>query len=984
MNNSRPDMTTPLSLAERHERNLAAFINHLKQHRLWHILPPGSTNLDKAIGLFDSHTNRYIPPLTHLRAFLEQPPFAHVRHQSTKKRLGTLHNKTRLFWNNDGSDEEHLHAEGKQKLLESDAGDIASWRLPTKDMLQTFATDDANPYRKGKEHRLAKESGEDQPYWLTAGGICDVDKGYWSISTDEKQKGSIFACSLHWQDAAEITLLVDLINHDWELVATQAAATPPGKIIFPFLPIVRIMGTQFSEIMGRADPETEEVFPPPAPAIECLDTEQLLATWVSERYTLRAASHDSMVLNPKDYWVDMQLAELDYTPCRLPKLDSTQLTDPEKGLWELWGYPPSRPPRFGYVARDPLDDVQRRAVAIDFGTSSTVVAMDTINGARELLRIGVRDFYETVQAGHFENPTVLECLDFAAFNNAWTAKAYRPALNWDWMRAAHEAQASLRDNPGDTTILASILPRLKQWALRSTENRRVRLSDRQGSEMELPAHSERNPVRGQALTVSPDEPFDPIELYAWYLGMAINWRGRGLFLKYHLSFPVKYPREVKARILASFRRGLQRSLPETLIQHHPQVLNEFEVTDLASEPAAYAAAALPHLGVEPTEEGVPYAVFDFGGGTSDFDYGLLRWATPAEESQGYERVFEHLSSEGDNFLGGENLLEHLVYESFKHNLSVLRENRIQFTQPIDAQPFAGSEAFLASTQAAQTNTVMLASKLRNFLEQSEATLAPQLKLDLIDANGSKQTCELILDAQMLDGLLAQRIRQGVEAFLAGLARLQSELPPDAPIQVLLAGNGSRSRHITTLFDTDGAPWQELLAQTFGQAQEDWDGKVPTLVVHPPLPMDEEHPHAPTSKTGVALGLLRLAPGENTLLKNRLHSINDGQAPFGWFAGRLRRGRFEPVLVPNIAYGEWQELGPLQQGAFNLYFSSSPRAHTGLSEGSSELKKHGLSFPAAAPGARLFARAMKPDLLELSAALDAAAIEDASSISFLLE
>ena len=77
--------------------------------------------------------------------------------------------------------------------------------------------------------------------------------------------------------------------------------------------------------------------------------------------------------------------------------------------------------------------------------------------------------------------------------------------------------------------------------------------------MELAPHTERNPVRGQPLTVSADDAFDPIELYAWYLGMAINWRGRGLFLKYYLSFPVKYPSEVKQRILASFRRGLQRS-----------------------------------------------------------------------------------------------------------------------------------------------------------------------------------------------------------------------------------------------------------------------------------------------------------------------------------------------------------------------------------------------------------------------------------------
>lgn len=946
MTNAPPTNSSPLNLAERHAENLAGFINRLDQSRFWHILPKGTNNLTKAVGMFDVHTGRPVPAVAELRAFLDKHPFVHVQALQSKKTLATLQSSARLLWNNEESDHGYSIADGKQVVQQFQRAKLDNWRLPTKEMLQRFAMDGSNPYRVGQEFRLVQADGKEQAYWLSAGGRCDVDKGYWSSSTDGNL-GAIFACNTHWQDASDIDLLTDLAKRGWQLVTPQGEKFPP-----------------------------EHSIPP-----QDLSIEALLATWVRSQQILHSHSQDEVTINPLDYWIHMQLTALDYTPCRLPRLEASQLTDPEKGLWELWGETQEALKEFNCVARDPGRDVQHRAVAIDFGTSSTVVAMDTASGARELLRIGVRDFYEPVQARHFENPTVLECLDFTAFNNAWTDKAYRPALDWDWMRAAHEAQASFRDNPGDTVALSSILPRLKQWALRSHDNRRVRLTDRQGYEMELAPHTERNPVRGQPLAVSEDDPFDPIELYAWYLGMAINWRGRGLFLKYYLSFPVKYPREVKERVLASFRRGLQRSLPDTLIQHHPKVLNDFEVADLASEPAAYAASALPHLGVEPTEEGVPYAVFDFGGGTSDFDYGLLRWATPEEEDQGYERVFEHQASEGDNFLGGENLLEHLVYESFKHNLPVLREKRIQFTQPIDAQPFAGSEAFLTATQAAQTNTVMLAAKLRSFLEKDKSEPISQMKLELIDANGNKQSCELALDAQALDALLASRMRRGVEAFLAGLARLHRKLPTAAPIQILLAGNGSRSRHIKSLFDTNSPMWEELLAQAFGHGQNDWSGEVPTIVVHPPLPMDEKHPHAPTTKTGVALGLLRLVPGENTLLKNHLHTANDGQAPFAWFAGRLRRGRFEPVIAPNMAYGEWRELGPLQQGVFSMYVTSSPRAHNGLSEGDVELKKHRLDFPAAPVGARLFARAVKPHLLELAAAPDMADLEDTGVTAF---
>ena len=692
---------------------------------------------------------------------------------------------------------------------------------------------------------------------------------------------------------------------------------------------------------------------------------------------MRNHESNKSALQPVRASSEPDLSHIDYTPCRLPPLDRARLTDPEQGLWELWGTEAAELKRMGLVARDPRRDVHRRAVAIDFGTSSTVVAMDTASGARELLRIGVRDFRETIKPAQFENPTMLECMDFKAFTAAWDDCAYRPVLDWNWMRAAHEAQASFRDNPGDTAVLASILPRLKQWAFRSSEQRRVVITDRQGHEVELPAHTERNPVRGQPLAVSSADPFDPVELYAWYLGMAINWRGRGLFLKYYLSFPVKYERGVKERILASFRRGLQRSLPATLIEHHPQVLNEFEVNDLASEPAAYAAAALPHLGIEPTDAGVPYAVFDFGGGTSDFDFGLLRWATAAEEAKGYEQVFEHLASSGDNALGGENLLEHLVYESFRHNLEVLRKEHIQFTLPLQAPAFAGSEAFLAPTQVAQTNTIMLAAKLRPFLEGDGSNLPSQIKLDLIDANSQRKTCELVLDTKALDALLAQRMRGGVEAFLDQLAKLRPELPANAPVHLLLAGNGCRSRHIQALFDSQGPLWSELLTGAFGDSP-------PDIVVHAPLPMDADNPYAPTTKTGVALGLLHLVPGENTLLLNHVKSRHDGQAPFAWFVGRLRRKRFEPTVAPGAAYQAWQELGPLQEGVFNLFVTTSPRAHSGLPEGHPELKKHRLDFPAAPADALLFARATGPHTLELAAAADASMLEDCTAMGLLLE
>lgn len=926
------------SLALRHAENLAEFTAKLESQRFWHIVPSGETAAEKAIGLLDTETYLIYPPVSALRAFLDQHPFVHI--QEGGKTLSTLHAAKKLLWNNDASETSCSLEEGRKKVAKARWAGLSEWRLPSPAQLKEFATAAKNPYRSGQEFRLKYSNGSETCNWLTNEGAVDTDKSRWDVSG--YRSGNIFSCHPYFKNTSDQELIIELSSRGWTL------CSPEGQTM-----------------LFNADSRWQK-----------LSKEERLFAMRKELVHLlgKIADHKSEVILKHSDSLRDQMSMYDYTPCRLPILDEAQLSDPEKGLWELWGEDTALCKQLNLVARDPKRDIQRRAVAIDFGTSSTVVACETSSGGRELLRIGVRDFFQVVQPQHFENPTVLECLDFDAFLLAWTSQAYRPQLDWNWMRAAHEAQASFRDNPGDTRILASILPRLKQWALRDSEHRRIQLTDRQGCEIELPLHIERNPLRGQALQVCAEDPFDPVELYAWYLGMAINWRGHGLFLKYYLSFPVEYPREVRERILASFRRGLQRSLPHTLVSHYPETLNEFTVQALASEPAAYAAAALAYLKIDPCEAGVPYAVYDFGGGTTDFDFGFLRWAKGEEEDKGYEQVFEHLANSGDKYLGGENLIEHMSYQTFQHNLDELRQHRIQFTRPMDAAPFAGGEAFVAQTQAAQTNTVMLSARLRPFLESEQPDLPAQIKLELIDANGQRQVCELVLDAVALDALLLERMRAGVHAFLADLARVSSELPV-APVHVLLAGNGSRSRHIHALFDAQGEHWPALLQQHFGD-------NPPEMVIHAPLPMDDKNPHAPTAKTGVALGLLHLVPGENTLLIDHLQRRNDGQAPFAWFVGRLRRRVFEPAMSPSASYGHWHELGALQEGMFNLYTSLSPRAHTGLAEGDAELIKHRLEFAAAPVGSRLFVRACSPHEIELAAALEAPSGDDVAEVQKL--
>lgn len=666
---------------------------------------------------------------------------------------------------------------------------------------------------------------------------------------------------------------------------------------------------------------------------------------------------------------------IDTRSAKLPALEDADFTDPNKGLWEFWGMEANGLEVLGLRARNPADDVQQGMVAIDFGTSSTVVAFEQ-NGVGQLLRIGVTDFWEIPKPAHYENPTVLELVDFEAMLKPWCSEPYRPSVAWDDVRCSHEALHNFRNNDTKPEVVASVLTKIKQWALREGDGSRVRLTDQiHGIEHELAPLTLRQPVKGLPLEVGSDYPFDPVEMYAWFLGLTINWRRRGIFLRYYMTFPVDYPREVKDKILASFRRGLQRSLPATLVTQ--PVFEQFLLEERASEPAAYAAIALRQLNIDPTPEGVAYAVFDFGGGTTDFDFGYYRLPTDTEEREGIEQVFEHFGNGGDKFLGGENLLEHLAYQTFRHNIEVCRARKIAFTKPLDAHDFAGSEMFLERTQIAATNTLMLVSRLRRFWESGEETNKTGVeKIELLDRDGNKVPCELNVPYPDLRAFLQNRIEQGVQNFFTALKKAFGEELP-AQVHVLLAGNASLSAITQGLFGLlpEGHELTGLLERTTAFTDTLFGQHSPGVTVYPPLPADANNVNSPTGKTGVALGLLELCPGSTTGVVNHAVQNVTGDAPFQHYVGRIRHKKFHVGLSQGGAYQQWVELGPVIERVFNLYHSQAALAHTGnMALGDPALFQKRQNFAGDTTGHHVFARPIKPHELEICTAISLEAVE----------
>ncbi|MBF0183410.1 MAG: hypothetical protein HQM06_03330 [Magnetococcales bacterium] len=744
------------------------------------------------------------------------------------------------------------------------------------------------------------------------------------------------------------------------------------------------------------------------------------------------------------------LLEGDYLRARLPILEEGYLQDPKKGLWELYQ---TKPPLGKdwlemvlpepWEARNPERDLRKGVVAIDFGTSSTVVACRE-QGKTSLLRVGITDFFRKPTAEDYQNPTVIEWIHLPNLMAAWNTEAYRPMVRWDDFHFSHTALASYRQNEGDQRIVGSILTNIKQLPLLEKKQQgplRV-LDQATGSEREICVSTAQMPAHGQRISVSSSDPLDPIELYAYYLGLFINSRTNGLFLEYYMTFPVTYPRKVKKRILSSFARGLMRSLPPSLLDS-PQ-LQQFSVREEASEPTAYAACALAELQIPASEEGTAFAVFDFGGGTTDFDFGIYRQARAREAEQGYEQVIEHFGASGDMYLGGENLVHHIAFLTFVQNLDVCRTAQISFTMPPEAELFPGHELCVDGSQTAQTNMALLIAKVRPLWENfqwptaegegrvgqggasrrrsdaisdilhraildTDFNLDPaipcfseeenhlSITIDLLNRKREKVPLKLLVDRNAINQFLVKRVGRGIYQFFIAMQQAFARRGPlPKEIRILQAGNSSRALLVQALYamilQENMYRWTPVQGEERrNPVMEEVRRTLPlfdpqngvTFIVHRPPEGSPKELYRPTAKTGVAIGLLRLIPGERVLAihtttsrQRSKSSDTEGEglqpvvealqeSPFRLFVGGLVNGLFKPVLLQNDPYGEWHELGVPTRRAFPLIYSISPRAVFGqLARGLAELEEKNLTFPMGSEKKHLFIRAIAPTTVEI--------------------
>ena len=675
-----------------------------------------------------------------------------------------------------------------------------------------------------------------------------------------------------------------------------------------------------------------------------------------------------------------QLLDCDKNRCRLEPYDRDILYDIIRGHWELFqeGETYCDDSEQELIPRDPRLDIREGVIGIDFGTKSTVVVRQDATNRIVPIRIGTGNLSSEVKEEDFENPSIIEFTNVKNFLEDYQKEAGRPHTSCNDVFVSYDAYEDFRNcKPEDFYAYFS---ELKQWANR--EKGDVVVKDKQKVEYTLGAKME----DGSSVV-------NPIELYAYYIGLAINNMRNGIYLKYLMTFPVGYAKEIRDFIAESFYEGIKKSLPSSVI-NDKECMEQFKVELGISEPAAYAVTALEQSGLEPEDETQRrmYGIFDFGGGTTDFDFGICRGATEEEyEEEAYDYVLECFGADSDVTLGGENILELIAYQVYQRNLDVFREKKITFTLPLGEKGFAGSETLLINSQIARRNMAILKEELRPLWHQEQGW-RKKYQLDgdsqnevdkegivvsLYNMDGEPvPQCVLEFSSQELVEMLKNRIQKGIDSFFQCLLKVfqdrEDVTAEDDTIYIFLAGNASKSVFVKELF-------QRKIEEYYSKSKKASEGmgNVSFVLIDPLTGGNESgEGYVPNAKTGVAYGLLKSRDGSSIKIVKNHETDALQQSRFHYYLGRDRRHCFDCRFSPaEIAYKKWVPFQKASKSVVRIYYTNNPMADSKMEQLPIEdvpYKEIGINVT---EGASLFIRTVEPDMIEYAVAKDAEDISE---------
>ncbi|MCA9620959.1 MAG: hypothetical protein KC731_18180, partial [Myxococcales bacterium] len=587
---------------------------------------------------------------------------------------------------------------------------------------------------------------------------------------------------------------------------------------------------------------------------------------------------------------------------QLPPIGGDMLTDPREGFWRGSRFLGTRriailrngqvvgirrrvsdkevvPPEV--VRRDPNIDVRDAWVAIDFGTRNTVVAVGNGEG-HELIRIGANR--EPTVAADYEIPTEIAFINLPAVLKAWSDRVILPLTQWGDLYVGHGSAARRHVHGKERAQrYKATLQELAALPGRLAAGEKVTITGRSDLDSPLVLDKPAPPIIDEE-GIGPDDPFDPIELFAYYIGLNVNDRRRGIHLRYAIGMPTGWATERRTQLLAEFRRGIMRSLPAGMVAYDD--IDMLQVIDAGPNVLSFAAYGFRVFGIAPKgDEAVPFVSIDAGACEVAILCGLYRRGKPDEVAAGFERIVEHVEPTVLSGVGAEQLLHRLAYRVYEASGSSMRSNDIPFVVPPGDSLIEGHEERLVVSADADANVRLLKDAVRNVLEKPGPSALPDL-VQLFGTDGRVRDVRIMIDRAALSEWLRGQLSEITVAIKAAIDKGMDQVCrgdiPWADLRILLGGRLGMHAFL----------------------QERLDAIVPQGTrVHKFREPDETNVAAPTVKLATAFGILALrfqpmAPSE----------VTDDRASFDYKVGRAKRGVLLAVLDGHTGYDVWKELG----------------------------------------------------------------------------
>ena len=612
------------------------------------------------------------------------------------------------------------------------------------------------------------------------------------------------------------------------------------------------------------------------------------------------------------------------------------------------------------------DYLQRGYVSIDFGTSSTCAAVKDV-GRNRLITLsgqyGTNQVTETAEQVTEAAEQVTEAAEQTteaaeqtteAANNIYENPTNLLIYNWDevfrqwdavngncpfFIKKSAEVEEKMADYDSGYTVLDEYQNVDEQDGTRKMEAIIAELKMipyllSKGKEKKFVPYLDKTRATVQVIANVKEEnqvKFNAIAFYGYLLGRAINNPAAGkLYKQYHITYPAKFNSKLRDMICASLAYGIKRALPEPLRTGKTSGGKDLvEVSMKYSEPEACVGAFVGKQLKLGTEKAKLFAVYDLGGGTMDFAFGMLRQAE-GEELERNDQVIKIFGIDGDESYGGEKLIHQLAYKIYKENQTEMEKHKIKFILPEGEHNPKGFDGLISEgDQIADINVNIfkerLARPLFKWKGETESKLTEMgigakdvnhINLTLKDAENEDQEIDIVV--KNVDDFLKEKIGESIEAFKTVLianfeknrAELEkygvrfdkNQLKDKSNVEIFLGGNASKQHYVKELL---GEQFQPDKIHFIGEGQNNENVSAEYEI---------------NSKTAVAFGQLSLGAYEID------HPAKENRPPFEYNVCFIdSNDEIITVIAKNEESGRWFKANRIdkENHTTNLYCTKNP-------------------------------------------------------------